>query len=223
MSSSADSAARPLRKDAVRNRELLIAAAREVFAERGLEASLDEVAHRAGVGVGTAYRHFVNKFELAEAIFEVAVDGIVALAETALAGPDAWTGIAAFIEGAAAAQAVDRGLRDVLTGVADERELEKLNDRLSVILGELLVRAKTAGTVRADAETSDIGIVVLMLCTVADLSGEAAPELWRRYLPMLLAGLRPGPQLPVAPLGEAVFRQAMAHQKQRLGRFVARD
>ena len=65
---------RPLRKDAARNRALLLDAAREVFAERGLEASLDDIARHAGLGVGTAYRHFSNKYELAQAIFAEAID-----------------------------------------------------------------------------------------------------------------------------------------------------
>ncbi|MGI8679193.1 MAG: TetR/AcrR family transcriptional regulator [Jatrophihabitans sp.] len=216
-------AGRPLRKDAVRNRQLLLDAGREVFAERGLDASLDDIAHRAGVGVGTAYRHFGNKHELAKAIFDTAVDGIVALAETALRSEDAWAGIVAFLEGAASAQAADRGLRDVLMGVHDEEQMEQLNSRLTVLLGELVERAKHAGSMRADAEVSDIGIVVMMLCTVADLAGDVAPDLWRRYLPMLLDGLRPGTTLPVAPLPEAVLRKAMATHKQRLLRGAQPD
>ena len=79
-----------MRKDAARNRGLLIDAAREVFAQRGLEASLDDVAHRAGLGVGTAYRHFANKYELAGAILQHAVDEIVAHAEHALTVEDPW-------------------------------------------------------------------------------------------------------------------------------------
>src|ERR1700742_4129660 len=98
-------AARPLRKDAARNRELLIQAAREVFAERGLEASLDDIAHRAGLGVGTAYRHFANKYELAMAIFAQAIDDIVGLVDHALTLDDPWEGIVGFLAGAAEAQA----------------------------------------------------------------------------------------------------------------------
>ena len=71
---------RPMRKDAARNRELLIAAGRDVFAKRGLEASLDDIARQAGVGIGTAYRHFGNKFELAEAIMHNAIGEVVAAA-----------------------------------------------------------------------------------------------------------------------------------------------
>src|ERR1700761_7454808 len=88
--SAAAPAAPPMRRDAARNRELPIAAAREVFAQRGLEASLDDVARHAGLGVGTAYRHFANKRELATALIDDAIDSIVALAEHAVAIEDAW-------------------------------------------------------------------------------------------------------------------------------------
>lgn len=206
---------RPMRKDAARNRELLLAAGRTVFADRGLDASLDDIAHEAGVGVGTAYRHFTNKFELAKAIFAEAVDEILGLAEDALDG-DPWDGLVAFLEGAASAQTVDRGLREVLMGVIDEEQSEQLHERLTVVLGELVTRAKKAGSIRGDAEVSDIGIVVLMLCTVADLAGDTSPELWRRYLPILLDGLRPGAALPVPPISEETLRAAMHTQKQRL-------
>src|ERR1700761_5574319 len=90
--------ARPLRKDAARNRELLIEAAREVFARRGLEASLDDVAHHAGLGVGTAYRHFANKYELATALMQQTIDTIVASAEQALQADDPWVGLTDFLE-----------------------------------------------------------------------------------------------------------------------------
>src|SRR3954451_15728355 len=93
-----EAAARPMRKDAARNRALLVQAGREVFAERGLDASLDDVAQRAGLGVGTAYRHFANKHELAQAIFTEAIDELIAEAKAAAAMPDAWAGIVRFIE-----------------------------------------------------------------------------------------------------------------------------
>jgi AcrR family transcriptional regulator len=181
---------RPLRKDAARNRELLLAAARQVFAERGLDASLDDIAHHAGLGVGTAYRHFPNKLELARAIFAQAVDEIVDLAQRCAADDDAWQGIVAFLEGAAAAQTADRGLREVLSGVHDPEQIEQINDRLAQPLGELVERGKADGVLRPCVEATDIGVVVLMLCTVTDIAGDIAPELWRRYLGMLLAGLR---------------------------------
>jgi AcrR family transcriptional regulator len=207
---------RPLRKDAARNRELLIAAAREVFAERGLEASLDDVAHRAGLGIGTAYRHFPNKYELAKAIFAQAIDEIIELAERAVAMDDPWDGIVSFMEGTAEAQSADRGLREVLLGVHDDELVTQVNDRLSAPLRDLVRRAKRSGALRKDAEATDLGLAVMMLCMVADITGDVAPRLWRRYLPILLDGLRPGAKLPVPPIGEDDLRDAMTRHKQRL-------
>jgi AcrR family transcriptional regulator len=215
-------ASRPLRKDAARNRALLVQAAREVFAERGLEASLDDVAHHAGLGVGTAYRHFANKYELAQAIFAEAVDQVIDLADRAAEGDDAWGGIATFLEGVAEMQTADRGLREVLMGVHDPEQMERVNERISGPLNLMVERAKHAGSVRQDVEGTDIGIVVLMLCTVADVTSDVAPDLWRRYLPMLLDGLRAGSDLPVPPVPEDVLRKAMNTHKQRIARLSQR-
>lgn len=209
---------RPLRKDAARNRQLLLDAAREVFAERGLEASLDDVAHRAGLGVGTAYRHFANKHELAKAIFAQAIDEIVELSERAGRMDDPWAGIVAFLEGVAGKQTADRGLRDVMTGVHDAEQTEQINDRLTGPLRALVTRAKAAGAIRGDIEATDLGIVLMMLCTVADVTGDASPDLWRRYLPMLLGGLRSGAESSIPPVGEDELRAAMSSHKQRLVR-----
>jgi AcrR family transcriptional regulator len=213
-----DTASRPLRKDAARNRALLVQAAREVFAERGLEASMDDVAHRAGLGVGTAYRHFANKYELARAIMAEAVDQVYDLIDHAVAADDPWAGLVSFVEGTAELQSADRGLREVLMGVHDAEQMEQVHDRLSEPLRTLVDRAKTAGEVRADVEATDIGIVVLMLCTVADITADAAPDLWRRYLPMLLDGLRAGAEPAVPPVSEDLLRKAMTTHKQRLVR-----
>jgi AcrR family transcriptional regulator len=216
-------ASRPLRKDAARNRALLIDAAREVFADRGLEASLDDIAHRAGLGVGTAYRHFSNKHELAEAIFAEAIDRVIELAEHGAEAPDPWTGIVTFLEGTAEMQTADRGLREVLMGVHDPERMEQVNDRLSPPMRRMIERAKQAGQIRPDVEVTDLGIVVLMLCTVADVTGDAAPDLWRRYLPMLLDGLRTtGTDLPVPPVPEDVLRKAMDSHKRRLAKLSQR-
>lgn len=125
--SESAAASRPLRKDAARNRALLVQAGREVFAERGLEASLDDVARHAGLGVGTAYRHFANKYELAQAIFTEAIETIIAKAEEAAELDDPWRGLVMFFECAAEAQATDRGLREVLMGFHDPEEMQRTN------------------------------------------------------------------------------------------------
>jgi AcrR family transcriptional regulator len=216
-------APRPLRKDAARNRALLVQAAHDVFAERGLEASMDDVAHRAGLGVGTAYRHFANKYELAQAILAEAIERVYELVDAAVVMDDAWAGLVSFVEGAAEMQSADRGLREVLMGVHDAEQMEQVNDRLSGPLHELVDRAKAAGAVRPDVESTDLGIVVMMLCTVADITSDASPDLWRRYLPMMLDGLRPGGAAPsVPPLPEDLLRKSMSTHKQRVARLSQR-
>src|SRR5919199_5927994 len=94
-----DVPARELRKDAARNRQRLLDAASELFAARGLDVTLNDIAHYAGVGVGTAYRHFANKDEVIDALFEQRLQGVAALAQQALQEPDAWTGLVTFLEG----------------------------------------------------------------------------------------------------------------------------
>ncbi|MEU2349659.1 TetR/AcrR family transcriptional regulator [Modestobacter sp. NPDC049651] len=198
---SVDTPARPLRRDAARNRELLLAAARTVFAERGLEATLDDVAKAAGVGVGTAYRHFGNKFELATAVLEEAIDAMVVMAEKALADEDPWRGLVSCLESALGLQAFNRGLREVLTSVSDPESVLRIKEKLEEPLTLLVQRAQAAGALRADVTVGDFKVLTVMVCAVADLAGETAPEIWRRYLALLLPGLRPGNDpLPVEAL-----------------------
>lgn len=206
-----DVTSRPLRKDAARNRALLVAAAREVFASRGLDATLDDVARHANVGVGTAYRHFANKYELAGAILDQVLDEVVADAQSCLAADDPWSGLVCFLEGVLVRQSADRGLREVLTGAKDSARMAEVQARMAVPVGALIERARAAGAVSDDVTITDLGIVLTMLCTVADLGAQTRPDLWRRYLPSLLAGLRPGgPERAVAPLTEAEFEAASA-------------
>src|SRR5690349_7732936 len=103
-------AERPLRADAERNRQRLLVAATELFAERGVDVTLDDVARHAGVGVGTAYRRFANKEELIDALFEQRIDDVAALAAEALEHPDPWNGFATFLERAAEHHTANRGL-----------------------------------------------------------------------------------------------------------------
>ncbi len=205
---------RPMRKDAARNRSLLVAAAREVFARRGLDATLDDVARQAGVGVGTAYRHFANKQELAAAIMTETLDAVVAHARAALEVDDAWLGLAGFVEAVLELQAADRGLREVLMGTHDPDGSDEVYDRLSGPVAAIMDRARTAAVVRADVADTDLGFVITMLCVIADMAGDTAPELWRRYLPGLLATLREGGADDSVPaLSDAQFRTAAAAHK----------
>src|ERR1700709_2058318 len=103
----AETPERPLRKDAARNRERILAAAGEVFAERGLEVTLDDIAHHAGVGVGTVYRRFRDKEELIDALFDERMDAVLTVAEQALAVDDPWLGLEGFFVSILELQAVD--------------------------------------------------------------------------------------------------------------------
>ena len=199
---------RPLRKDAARNRALLIASGREVFARRGLEASLDEVARQAGVGIGTAYRHFANKFELAEALMREAIDEVVAAAEEGAAATDPWQGLIGFLEAVLEVQTKDRGLREVLTGVGGPHKSDDVYERMNPPIQTIMGRARAAGVIRADVEPSDLGCIIAMLCEVSDLGADTQPALWRRYFDVLVAGLRPGgPPLVGPALTDEAFRE----------------
>jgi AcrR family transcriptional regulator len=116
--------ARPLRRDAQRNRERILEAARDVFAARGFAATLDDVAHHAGVGVGTVYRRFPTKEALVEAIFTDRLEDLVTLVEEALAAPSAWDGLTDFLRRSARMHATDRGLRDAALSM-DEHHFAK--------------------------------------------------------------------------------------------------
>jgi AcrR family transcriptional regulator len=206
--------ARPLRKDAARNRELLIQAAREVFAVRGFQASMDEIAHHAGLGVGTAYRHFSNKYELANAIFDDAVAAFVNSAEEAMTHDDPWEGLVAVLEHTLEAQSDNRAIREILLGINQDDSAR--HDTMVAPFGPLFDRARDRGAVRRDAEPSDLAMSLLMLCTVADTTTDEAPYLWRRYLPMLLEGLRPdGPPLPVPALSAEQLDRALNQRRPR--------
>lgn len=185
------SAPRPLRRDAERNRQRLLLAAREIFAARGLAVTLDDIAHHAGLGVGTVYRRFPTKEALVEALFEDRLDEIVALAERAATTDDSWQGLAAFLTGTAELHAADRGMREVLLGTGYGRDrVARVRARLFEPIRCLIARAQADGHVRSDFQPQDIPILQLMIGAVAEYGAEVDPELWRRYLTLLLDGLR---------------------------------
>jgi AcrR family transcriptional regulator len=181
-----------LRRDAELNRRRLIAAAHEVFRERGLSATLDDVARHAGVGVGTAYRRFANKEELVDALFDDMIDQVARLAAEAAADPDAWRGLTTSLEKVCELQAFDRGLRDVMLGTGRGPQRQALvARRVKPAVDALVARAKEQGTLRPDAEPWDLPMIQLMVAAVTDQTGH--PDLWRRYLRLVLDGLRTQP------------------------------
>lgn len=184
---------RGLRADAERNRQRILAAAAEVFTQRGFEATLDEVARRAGVGVGTVYRRFPDKAALAEALFTDRIDALVTLAERAQSEPDAWAALVTFLEQAAEMLVGDRGLRQLLMYAAEQGydQVEYARDRMRPAVESLVKRAQAEGRVRADLAGTDIPLIELMLGAAAEYTRNVRPDVWRRYLALILDALCP--------------------------------
>ena len=186
----ADGNRRSTRKDSVRNRARLVEAARTIFAERGFGATLDDIARHAGVGIGTAYRHFPNKQAIAALVLSDATEQIAVDARTALAIADPWQALATFFELVSSRQAADRGLYEVLTGQGDADEQARIWPEIGTAVTQLFDRAHRAGVIRADAAPPDIAAIFALLGPAFEMSHGIAPGLWRRYLALILDGLR---------------------------------
>jgi AcrR family transcriptional regulator len=181
---------RALRKDAERNRRRVLKAARDLFAVQGLEATLNDVARHANVGVGTVYRRFATKEDLLEAIFEDGIEQIVEFAEAALRHDDSWDGFVWFVEHLCELTATDRGLREIVYSKAyDGYRVECAKERLDPLISELVERARRDGYLRPEVESTDMPVLGLLAGTVSEWAGHVEPELWRRYVALLLDGM----------------------------------
>ncbi|MER6288611.1 TetR/AcrR family transcriptional regulator [Streptomyces sviceus] len=188
------------RRDARRNRELLVEAAHEVFTEQGLEAPLDVIARRAGVGNATLYRHFPSRAALVDAVFREALTGTMAAGERARAATDPWAGLVGYLEAVFAVLATDRGTNDLMTTHLEGVEsLQAVHAHNRATMDLLLRRGREEGSIRADATTEDVLFALAALGrAVPSLATAAGTEAWRRPLALLLDGLRASPA--VAPL-----------------------
>ncbi len=213
---------RPLRADAVRNREKILGAAAIVFAERGLEASLDDIAHQAGVGVGTLYRRFPDKDALVDALFENAVEEIASMALRASEAENSWEGLVWFLEQVLQRQCTNRGLRDAVVGSASGRgRIAEATRRVSPVLAGLVQRAQHDGFLRADVVEVDLTVLESMVSSLGTLATPSSPELWRRYLTIILDGLAVQRAAPT-PLTQGPPREdaaaVMVHLKRQQAR-----
>lgn len=210
---AADPLGRPLRRDALRNRERVLEAARDLFATKGLEPSLNDVAHHAGVGVGTVYRRFASKEELLEAIFEDGMNQLTDLAKSALHQPDSWQGFKWYVEQMCEITATDRGLREIAFSKAYGcGRVIAAQEQLKVATKRLVERARADGHLRPGMSATDLPVLALLAGTVSEFAGHVDPELWRRYVAILLDGIRHhGDQEPmsVAALGDEALDTAM--------------
>jgi len=214
VTTEAGSPERPLRRDAERNRQRILAAASELFAERGLDVTLDHVAARAGVGVGTVYRRFPNKEELIDGLFEDRIAGIAGFAREALDDADPWRGFVDFMEQACRQHTADRGLQQIVFSSAHGQErVAHAREQIAPLVGEMLRRAQADGKLRGDLAPTDVPLMQFMVGAAAFYAGDVSPDLWRRMFTIVLDGLRERraktTPLPVGPLSEEQFEQAM--------------
>ena len=176
-----------LRVDAERNRQRIIATAREMFAERGIDVPMEDIARRAGVGVGTLYRRYPTRADLVIAAFEAKMTAYAEAARDALADPDPWSGFCGYVERICAMQAGDRGFTTVLTmSFPTAKRFEADRDRGFADFSALVDRAKAAGRLRADFVTEDLPMVLLANAGVLAATADAAPDTWRRLVGYLL-------------------------------------
>jgi AcrR family transcriptional regulator len=185
-------AARPLRADARRNREKILTAAAAAFAQSGIEAQVEDIARRAGVGVGTVYRHFPTKDALVAAMAEEHFSRLSGAIEKALEERgEPWDVFVATIWNSASEAVADIASCEIMAGhpsavgaVAAGRE------RLSAATAKLIARAQASGAMRADATVEDIRTIMCGFGHVAAAQRAGAPLDWRRYLTIALDGLR---------------------------------
>ncbi|AHC25783.1 MULTISPECIES: TetR/AcrR family transcriptional regulator [Mycobacteriaceae] len=184
------SPARALRADAARNRESLLAAAEEVFAERGVDASIADVARRAGVAKGTVFRHFSSKEDL---VASLVCGHMVTLTDAAARLADAYDPGAALLEflTIAADQRRQHDLTYLQTFSANDARVIAIRDDVLAGVEKLVAKARAAGAIRADVTGTDVFLLMCAPVHVAEGLPDAPPDLWRRYLAIIFDGLRP--------------------------------
>jgi AcrR family transcriptional regulator len=179
---------RPMRADARRNRERLVAAAKSVFAEHGAGASMEAVAREAGVGVGTLYRHFPTRLDLVEAVYETDVEELWEAAQRAVDDLEPWPAVEAFFEAFVRYTSTKKTLLSELHQAFEKNPALRSRARgmIDASFDLVVERAKEAGVVRPDVEGSDLTQLVSPICTNEGIP----PEQARRLIGMVLDGLR---------------------------------
>jgi AcrR family transcriptional regulator len=190
-------APRCLRSDARENRDRILAAAAQAFADEGVGVSMIEIARRAGVGNATLHRNFTRE-QLIEELFRDWSGRRQAVAEAALADPDPWHGLVSFLEDFLADGTRNCAIRALFAVSPTWREQAR------AMLGDLLSRAQQAGSVRADLTAVDLTIALIGVSRTMDITGDTSPGQWRRHLAIVLDGMKAChtqrlPGLPASP------------------------
>jgi AcrR family transcriptional regulator len=200
---------RGLRADATRNRLAVVRAAREVFAEQGLEAPLEEIARRADVGIATLYRRFPSRESLIAAALLEKIREYAAAARRALAASDPWDGFACLVRAICELQARDRGLGELLSmTLPASDEVERLRAEAQVDVAELVSRAQAAGRLRPDFVAEDLLLMLVANAAVARITRSDAPDAWQRFVGLILDAFQytGGDSLPTAPSAAQMTR-----------------
>jgi AcrR family transcriptional regulator len=206
-----------LRADAARNRERIVEAAREVFAEQGLDVSLRQIARHAGVGEPTLRRRFSSREELVAEVFQDKISLYADLAEEALREGDAGAGFREFLGRIARMQLADRGFTDVLTMTFPaSMKAERQRRRAYTAITALVERAKEEGSLRADFSPEDLVLVLMAHAGVVAAAGDLADAFSGRLLAYLFeAFAAPGSgELPAAPSMSATYRALLRLHRQ---------
>jgi len=199
-----------MRSDARRNRARVLVAAEDVFSEVGLRAQIDEVARRAGVGVGTVCRHFPTKRALVEAVLEAMYESLLEDARQALLEADPGAAFHTFFVALSEFQARHRALAEHMATEIDlPVSAQPVRDALRGAIGELVSRAQDAGAIRPDIGPADVALLFSGVAHATALAGDLRPVLRERYVALILDGLRPleASSLPGQPLDFAQLQR----------------
>lgn len=202
------------RRDARRNHERLLVEARALFTERGIDAPLDELAVRAGVGAGTVYRHFASRDALVRELYDTAVSNLHDFAPEILGAESGWRSVELYLERLATWLAESPYLPAVMRRMAELDPGYKPGAEFEDAINGLVARAQAEGMLRSDVTAVDLSVLVDMLGSIGQYGGAYLPY-WRRQLTIVLDGLRARPDvtpLPGVGLGFDAFHD-MSHKK----------
>ncbi|WP_350348700.1 TetR/AcrR family transcriptional regulator [Agromyces sp. G08B096] len=208
------SSATSTRRDARRNHERLLTEAKALFTERGIDAPLDELATRAGVGAGTVYRHFPTRDALLREVYDQAIDMFQELAPEILGAPTGWRSIELFVERLSEWVAATPYLPELMRRVAEGDPGHRPGLEFEAALDGVVERAKAEGSLRPDVTGVDLNVLVNMLGSLGRFGGDYLP-FWRRQLAIVLDGLRARPDLEPLPAPSQSFADFhdMAHHQ----------
>ncbi|HKH09405.1 MAG TPA: TetR/AcrR family transcriptional regulator [Agromyces sp.] len=202
------------RRDARRNHERLLQEARRLFAERGIDAPLDELATRAGVGAGTVYRHFPNRDALMRELYDAGVAELHDLATEIVGAETGWRSVELYLERLGAWVADQPYLPAVMRRVAELDPSYRPGAEFEQVVDGLVARAQAEGSLRPDVTAVDLSILVDMLGSLGQYGQEYLP-FWRRQLTIVLDGLKARPDLTPMPVAGQPFADFhdMSHKK----------